>query len=193
MRQVVYSVAMSLDGYIAGPQGEYDWIPHDPDVDFTALFSRFDAMVLGRKTWQVVQQAGGGPGMSGIEAVVVSTSLSAAEVRDGKLFADPTSAIDYLRAKPGRDIWLFGGGVLFRSMLDAGLVDGVEVAVMPVLLGGGIPMLPAGGVQHRVKLQHHRVYPSTGTVLLSYSLDAARGTTGRTGSSTVSDEDGKVI
>ena len=50
--------------------------------------------------------------------------------------------LDDLRAKPGKDIWLFGGGSLFRSLLEARRVDTVEVAVMPVLLGGGIPLLP---------------------------------------------------
>ena len=55
MRRVRYSVAMSLDGYIAGPNGEADWIVHDPDIDFAALFSEFDTFLIGRKTYEAMQ------------------------------------------------------------------------------------------------------------------------------------------
>ncbi len=75
-----------------------------------------------------------------------------------------------LRAEPGKDIWLFGGGSLFRSLLDAGLVDTVEVAIMPVLLGGGIPLLPPPAKQTKLKLTGHKVY-KTGIVSLEYSVE----------------------
>jgi dihydrofolate reductase len=74
-----------------------------------------------------------------------------------------------LRAAPGKDIWLFGGGSLFRSLLEAGLVDTVEVAIMPVLLGGGIPLLPPPAEQTKLKLTGHKVY-KTGIVLLEYTV-----------------------
>ena len=69
-----------------------------------------------------------------------------------------------LKEKPGRDIWLFGGGSLFRSLLDAGLVDTVEVGVMPVLLGSGIPLLPPGA---STKLELRTQNPASGIVMLS--------------------------
>jgi len=65
---------------------------------------------------------------------------------------------------------LFGGGQLFRSLADAGLVDTVEVAVMPVLLGGGIPLLPPPAKQIRLKLTSHKVYSQTGIVGLEYAI-----------------------
>lgn len=74
-----------------------------------------------------------------------------------------------LRAESGKDIWLFGGGLLFRSLLDAGLVDAVEVAVIPVLLGGGIPLLPPPAKQAKLKLTGHKVY-KTGIVSLEYAV-----------------------
>jgi dihydrofolate reductase len=74
-----------------------------------------------------------------------------------------------LRAEPGKDIWLFGGGLLFRSLLDAGLVDTVEVAIMPVLLGEGIALLPPSAKQTKLKLTGHKVY-KTGIVSLEYSV-----------------------
>jgi dihydrofolate reductase len=78
-----------------------------------------------------------------------------------------------LRAKPGKDIWLFGGGSLFRSLLDAKMVDTVEVAIIPVLLGSGIPLLPSIPKRTRLKLIHHKVYKKTGIVSLEYSVRSA--------------------
>jgi dihydrofolate reductase len=75
-----------------------------------------------------------------------------------------------LRAKKsGKDIWLFGGGLLFRSLLDVGLVDAVEVAISPVLLGGGLPLLPPPAKQTKLKLTGHKVY-RTGIVSLQYMV-----------------------
>jgi len=53
MRRLRYGVAMSLDGFIAGPKGEYDWIVSDPEIDFAAIFARFDTLLMGRKTFEV--------------------------------------------------------------------------------------------------------------------------------------------
>jgi dihydrofolate reductase len=80
-----------------------------------------------------------------------------------------------LRARPGKDVWLFGGGELFRSLLEAGQVDAVEVAVVPVLLGGGVPLLPTPGRRVKLKLENSRVYTKTGTVSLEYSVEYASG------------------
>ena len=77
-----------------------------------------------------------------------------------------------LKEKPGRDIWLFGGGSLFRSLLDAGVVDSVEIAVMPVLLGNGVPLLPPGAMSKLV-LTDHRLLPATGILMLSYSVQGS--------------------
>ena len=75
-----------------------------------------------------------------------------------------------LRARRGKDIWLFGGGSLFRSLLAARLVDTVEVAIVPVLLGDGIPLLPSLATRTGLKLTKHRVYKKTGIISLEYSV-----------------------
>ncbi len=172
MRRLRYQVATSLDGYIAGPHGEFDWIVMDPDIDFTELYAQFDTAVMGRKTFQTTLQQGGSGTMPGLDVVVYSRTLPAADYPDVSIVGtDPAESVRSLKAEAGKDIWLFGGGELFRTLLEAGLVDTVEPAVIPVLLGDGIPMLPSPALQTKLSLKRHRLYPKSGTVLLEYTVN----------------------
>jgi len=174
-RRLRYHVAVSLDGFIAGPNGEYDWIVQDPSIDFGALFKQFDTAVMGRKTYELLIAEGGHGAMPGLEVVVFSRTLPAATYPGVRIFNDdPAKIVTALKAKQGRDIWLFGGGILFRSLLDAGLVDTVEVAVIPVLLGAGIPLLPPGAATKLV-LADQKTLPASGIVALSYSVPGGVG------------------
>lgn len=179
-RRVRYSVAASLDGYIAGPSGEHDWIPMDPDIDFGALMGRFDAVLMGRKSWEAARSHGGG-GMPGVEAFVVSRTLRQADCPNATVTDDPAATLAELRRRPGKDVWLFGGGGLFRSLLELGLVDVIEVAVVPILLGGGVPLLPAPASRARLRLIEQRVYGKTGTVWLEYAAGGGAGPARRAG------------
>jgi dihydrofolate reductase len=174
MRRVRFSVAMSLDGYIAGPNGESDWIVMDPDIDFGALMSAFDTVLLGRKTYETTRQHGGG-GMPGMQTFIFSRTLREEDCPGASLSSSPGETIAALRKAPGKDIWLLGGGDLFRSMLQSRLIDSVEVAVIPVLLGGGLPLLPHPATQTTLKLVRHQVYPKTGTVFLEYEVAGRHG------------------
>ena len=169
MRKLVYSVAMSLDGYIAGSRGESDWIVIDPEIDVNAIFGRFDTLLLGRKTYEATRTRGG-DGMTGVTSYVFSRTLQQADCRGVTVSDDPSTTVPALKAQPGKDIWLFGGGVLFRSLLELGLVDSVEVAVIPALLGGGLPLLPDTSRRAELWLVEHHVYPTTGTVSLEYAV-----------------------
>jgi dihydrofolate reductase len=169
MRTVRYSVAMSLDGYIAGPKGEYDWIIIDPDIDFGAMFKDYDTVLMGRKSYDAAKKHGG-YGMPGVKAYVFSKTLRQKDCPDATVSDDPKETVTALKQNKGKDIWLFGGGELFRSLLELGLVDAIEVAIIPVVLGGGLPMLPSPATLAKLKLTKQRVYDKTGTVLLNYAV-----------------------
>jgi dihydrofolate reductase len=174
-RQLRYHVAVSLDGFIAGPDGEYDWIVMDPSIDFGALFKQFDTAVMGRKTYEIMTAQGGHGAMPGLDVIVFSRTLPRAVYPGVRILNDdPGKIVAGLKAKPGGDIWLFGGGALFRSLLDAGLVDTVEVAVMPVILGVGIPLLPPGA-STKLVLADQKTLPRSGIVALSYSIPGGVG------------------
>jgi dihydrofolate reductase len=171
MRKVIYGGAMSLDGFIAGPNGEHDWIVMDPDIDFAAMTARFDTFLIGRKTFEAMRRMGSDAASTpGIRNIVCSRSLRANEYPHLTMSDDAVRTVAELRAQPGKDIALFGGGELFRSLLAAGLVDRVGVSLIPVLLGGGVPLLPSPAARALLKLRTHRIYEKTGTVGLEYEI-----------------------
>jgi dihydrofolate reductase len=176
VRRIRYQVAASLDGYIAGPNGEADWITMDPDIDFTAMFDQYDTFVMGRATFEAMAGQQGSGATPGKKTLVISRTLRQKDHPDVTIVGDDVekTLVD-LRKQPGKDIWLYGGGSLFRSLLEMRLVDTVEPAIVPVLLGGGIPLFPPPASRVKLKLTGQRVYKKSGIVLLEYAIDYARG------------------
>ena len=168
--QLRYSVAASLDGYIAGPNGEFDWIVVDPDIDFEAMYRGFSGLVMGRKSYDVFVATGGAPGPA-LPTCVYSRTLPEGE-RDGVTFVrDAEPHVRALKQRAGdKPLWLWGGGELFRQLAGAGLVDGIDVAVIPVVLGGGIQLMPSPGPKLTLRLRAHRLYEKTGTLFLEYDV-----------------------
>jgi len=170
MRRVLYRVAASLDGFIAGPNGEIDWIVPDPTVDFASLYANIDTVLLGRRTYELTLQPGAPPWPPGWRIYVCSRTLDATQHPGVTVLADDVdTTVAALRAEAGRDIWLFGGGGLFASLLAADLVDDIELAVMPVLLGGGVPLSSPGAPRTRLTLTRSSASRS-GIVSLKYAV-----------------------
>ena len=173
MRSVIYQVAVSLDGYIAGPNGEIDWIVHDPTAAAPSLYSSVDTVLLGRRTYEMTRQHGAPKWPKGWRLYVFSRTLRAAEHREVTIVREDAGVVVHaLRAESGGDIWLFGGASLFASLLAEGAVDRVDVAVMPVLLCGGLPLVAPGGRRTRLRLAESRA-SGGGIVSLGYTVERA--------------------
>lgn len=176
MRQVRYHVASSLDGFIATADGGYDWITEDPDIDFTAMFEEYDTFLMGRKTYELVlSQFQAAPSLAnmyqGKKIVVFSRTLRPEDHPDVTIVRDRIQqTIAELKQEAGKDIWLFGGGELFRSLLELECVDTVELAVIPVLLGGGLPFLPPTDRLQTLAFKGEQLYPKSGIVMLKYDV-----------------------
>ena len=170
MRRLRYSVAATLDGFIADPAGGYDWIVMDDAIDFAAMFAEFDAFVMGRKTWEVTAPTEFGDMFGGKEVIVFSRTLERARPGIRIVSTPPVDTVRELKQKPGKDIWLFGGGSMFRTLADAGLVDTVEVAIMPVILSQGIPLIAPGARITGMRLDKCETLRKSGIVMLSYTI-----------------------
>lgn len=106
-----------------------------------------------------------------MRTIVFSSTLDPEQHPEAEVVSeDAAEVLPELKAEDGKDIWLMGGGRLFRSLLDARIVDGVEVAVAPILLGEGIPLLPAGTGGVRLKRTGIEEFSASGLVLLSYDV-----------------------
>ena len=170
MRKVVLAVAVSLEGFIEGPNGEYDWCFIDQGYSFTDFFKRLDTIFVGRKTYEISSEMEGGPpGFPKFKEYIFSTTLD--KVKEGATLikGNIKTEVEKIKKESGKDIWLFGGAGLTTSLLNLGLVDELSLDVYPILLGGGKPLF--NNIRNRIKLTliDTKTY-STGVVSLSYNV-----------------------
>jgi len=165
MRKVILQVAVSLDGFIEGPKGEYDWCLPPPGREMNEFLKRIDALFLGRKSFEMIGSKAFGKKKNYVFSNTLKKSSGETEIISG----DIGSQVRRIKAMEGKDIWLFGGASLTTSLMNEGLVDGLELAVHPILLGSGKPLFQ--GIKGRVKtkLIDVKTYPS-GLVMLNYSV-----------------------
>jgi len=170
MSKIRYGVAMSLDGFIAGPNGEADWIVIDPDYNFAELWAQFDTALMGRLTYQAALARLGKSAFQSMKTFVASRTFSPADHPGITILSELNrELLQSIRAQSKKDIWLFGGGNLFVQLLAMNEVDTVEVTIIPVLLGAGVRLLPSTTQRTKLHLSEHKIYPS-GTAHLIYEV-----------------------
>lgn len=175
MRKIVYGVGISLDGYIARPDGSVDFLFMPKDYSMAAFFKRVDTALMGRKTYEVALKMSGGKFDSYGMACYVFSRMTPPGSRDGVTFTAevPGKFVSELRKSKGKDIWLMGGGELTRDFLRGDLVDELELGILPVLIGEGIPAFPAGFPQRGFTLVENKTY-SKGLIALRYERKRGR-------------------
>ena len=143
MRKVTYGAAVSLDGYIAGPGEAMDWLLWSDDAAAISAESwkGVDTVLMGRKSWEfAARSGGGGGGPSSARTYLFSRTMTAAPEAAELVREDATAFVRAMKADPGGDIIVMGGGELGSALVDAGVVDEIGLNIHPVLLGGGTPL-----------------------------------------------------
>lgn len=152
MRTIILGLAVSLDGFIEGPNGEYDWCFTDQDYGMTDFFKRIDSLFIGRRSYELLLKMGDDamPGFPKLKEYVFSTTLK--EVRPGALLiqGNTKEIVEKIKQEPGKDIWLFGGASLTTSFLNLNLIDEMSLAIHPIILGSGKPLF--SDIKNRISL-----------------------------------------
>jgi dihydrofolate reductase len=170
MPKVILFIATSLDGYIAGPHGEIDWLFHDADYGYTAFFDSVQALVMGRKSYELSQSFGEWP--YGDKPVYVFTRQTPlADPRVHVVHGDAAGLIATLHAQGITNIWLVGGSELVATFLQENLIDEFVISVHPLILGAGIPLFVAGVPRLGLRLVNATPFAS-GLVQLRYTIEA---------------------
>ncbi len=171
MRKLSYSGAVSLDGFIAGPDESVDWILWSDDANaiMAEHWKGIDTMLIGRRTFDFIQRSGAGGGSSRIKTYVFSRTLEAVPKGMELVRADAAAFVAALKREEGGDIFLMGGGVLAASLIEAGLVDELAFSIHPVLLGGGTATFGAMDVRTGLELIECRGI-AKGCVYVRYRL-----------------------
>ena len=169
MREIVLGVGISLDGYIARPNGAVDFLFMPKDYSMASFFSTVDVAIMGRKTFDVAVKTSGGSFSGSSMATYVFSHSEPPGERSGVTFINesPATFVQQLRKRPGKDIWLMGGGELARDFLKADLVDELCLGIVPVLLGEGIPLFPSSFPQRDFSLVENKTY-SRGLIALKF-------------------------
>lgn len=178
-RKVILDLAVTLDGFIEGKNGEIDWCIMEPEMEFTKFLHQIDTILYGRKSydlwgqytpgedasqdekemWDIIQQK---------EKYVFSRTQKGNDSKANYINNDVAELVKRLKSQPGKDIWLYGGASLITTFINEQLVDEFRLSVHPVVLGEGKPLFE--NIQERINLKFvsSRTFPS-GVVQLVYS------------------------
>lgn len=175
MRKLILGLAITLDGYIEGSNGEYDWCFTDQDYGLNEFFTRIDAIFIGRKSYQVAQQYANNnhgetiPGMPPLIEYVFSKTLKSVKESAVLISENSIAEARKIKEQSGKDIWLYGGATLSDALMKAGLVDELWLSVHPILLGNGKPLFHNQNSSNKLRLLESKTY-ETGLVSLRYHI-----------------------
>jgi dihydrofolate reductase len=175
MRKLILGLAITLDGYIEGPNGEFDWCFTDQDYGLKEFFTRVDAIFIGRKSYEMLQQYADSnngetvPGMPAMTEYIFSRTLTSVKKGAVLISEDCITEARKIKEQPGKDIWLYGGASLTDALLKEGLVDELWLSVHPILLGSGKPLFRENDSRIPIRLLECKTYES-GLVSLRYRI-----------------------
>ena len=181
MRKIVLDLAVTLDGFIEGPNGEIDWLVNDEETDFgdilTDILADIDIIFYGRVSYDLWGNYY--PGENANPKLKEAYNLlhskpkyvfSTTKTSDGRatfIDSDIKERVQEIMQQPGKNIWLYGGGKLITTFINLGLVDVYRLAIHPVILASGKPLFE--NIKTRVGLKLIDAKPSrSGVILLSY-------------------------
>lgn len=167
--KILLNLAVSLDGFIEGPNGEFDWCLTDQDYGITAFLARCEAIIFGRKSYEMLLQYEENPYPDKMK-YVFSNSIGSVAGKAAVLQGDTKAALAKIRQRTQGDIWFFGGAALLEDFLRNDLIDEMHLSVHPLLLGGGKPLFPHLDSRKPFQLKSAETY-SSGLVQLIYGRD----------------------
>ena len=176
MRKVTFGGACSLDNFIARKDDSFDWILWCKEAGeyMRDYWKTIDTIVMGRRTYEVAARSGPLPAHTGVKTYVFSRTLK--QRSNKRLTFVSEDAVDFVRRlkeEDGKDICVMGGGVLAKSLFEAGLIDEIGLNIHPILLGSGIPLFYEMPRQIDLELEKCRQF-SNGCVLVTYRTKHAR-------------------
>ena len=168
LRKIILNLAVTLDGYIEGPNGEYDWCLTDQDYGMTDFLERTDAIFFGRKSYEVLMGTEKDP-YPEKRKYVFSKTMKGANGDVQIIRSDIKHEVLEIKAQSGKDIWLFGGASLTASLMNAQLVDELQLSIHPIILGRGKALFQGLNERMSLTLTDTKSY-SSGLVQLIYRL-----------------------
>jgi dihydrofolate reductase len=176
-RKIIVHIATSADGYIARPDGDFSWLNRPRpkgNYGYAAFFKSVDTILWGYKTYAKGLEMGMEKGMKAagfgpqIKNYVFSRQPRESTVPAFQFVSEPLKTFaQRLRAQPGKDVWMMGGGEIIASFLDHGEIDEFRIHVIPILIGEGIPLIQPRHRSIRLKLLSTKAF-TDGVVLLHY-------------------------
>ncbi|GAA0731556.1 dihydrofolate reductase family protein [Clostridium oceanicum] len=161
-RKVILYIATSLDGYIARKSGEVDFLKGDGsepgiDIGYNDFYKNIDTVIMGNKTYSQIMGWGEYP-YKGTKGYVYTRKDLRNDENVTFTNEDPKSLIEKLKSKEGKDIWLIGGANILDSFIKEDLVDEYIIAVMPIVLGSGIPLFKENEREIKLKLKESKAF-----------------------------------